>query len=112
MEPAAAPLSVGRLDVEHQGNVHGGELTHRGAIAEAAGGMHPVELAGQRDDVLARGDVLAPHDPEQRAQAAALDFRAAGHLRVLLGHVLVDALAVEHVEREPGDLAVRVEAER
>ena len=55
-------LSVGRFDVEHQGNVHGGEFAHRGAIAEATGGVHPVELASQRDDVLARGDVLAPHD--------------------------------------------------
>lgn len=50
-----------RFDIQHQGNVHGGELAHRLAIAETAGGMHPVELAGEGDDMLARGDVLAPH---------------------------------------------------
>ncbi len=30
---------VGRLDVEHERDVHGGEFAHRVAIAEAAGGV-------------------------------------------------------------------------
>ena len=36
---------------------------------------------------------------------------AAGHLGMVLGHILVNTFPVEHIEGQPGNLPVRVEAE-
>ena len=98
-------------EVEHEGDVAGGEFAHGCAAAEVAAAVHFLEGAGEVLDVADGGEFLADHDAEESAEAEVFDFRAACHLGVFFGDVLVDGFAVEDFEGEACDGAVGVEAE-